>query len=71
MTTRNLYLKSDLRNILKAAALAAANGNRGTEYGDGFDDALTMVAAALGLEPPVAERRTITVERPKRLLRAE
>lgn len=53
------YLRSDLRNLLKALALAGGRGR--TEYSEGYADALAAVAVGLGLEPPAA-RFIITIE---------
>ena len=58
--TRNSYLKSELRNILAAVAVAAASGNHPAEFAAGFEAALTAVAVATGLERR-PRQRTVTV----------
>lgn len=64
-----MYLRSDLRLLLGAIALAAQNANRSDEYNEGFSDALRSVAAGVGLEemPQQPQRtQTITIEQPQR-----
>jgi ribosomal protein S20 len=56
--TRNAYMKSELRNILAAIALAAQSGNHSQEYADGFEAALSAIAVATGLVQCPA-RRTV------------
>ena len=58
--TRNAYLKSELRNILAAVAVAAARGNHPPEFAAGFEAALTAVGVATGLERR-RRQRTVTV----------
>lgn len=47
------YLRSDLRQIVHALAMASRGMQRGTEYSAGFADALAAVAVAVGVEQPV------------------
>ena len=54
------YLRSDIRNSIRAIAIASRSGRRGGEYAAGFADALEAVAAALGLESP--QVRVVTVD---------
>ncbi len=61
----HVFLRSELRSIL--AALALAGGTSSGDFADGFNAALLAVAVAVGLEdaPPMTHR-TITVEQPRR-----
>ena len=54
------YLRSDIRNSIRAIAIASRGSRRSGEYAEGFADALEAVAAALGLEPP--QVRVVTVD---------
>ncbi len=56
-----MYLRSDLRLLLGAIAMAAQNANRSDEYNAGFSDALLAVAVGVGLEE-MARQRTVIVE---------
>lgn len=55
------YLRSDLRNSLKAIAIASRGGRRSAEYAAGFADAIDAMCAAMGIEPParIVEPQTI------------
>jgi len=57
--TRNAYLRSELRNILAAAALVAQASTTDAQYLAGFAAALAVIAVATGIEPPP---RVVTVE---------
>lgn len=63
---RHVYLRSELRDLLAAVALAAASGNHSAEYAAGFEESLTAVAVGLGLEERPQRRQIITVEQPQR-----
>jgi hypothetical protein len=58
--TRNAYLRSELRNILAAAALVAHASTTDAQYLAGFAAALAAIAVATGIEPPPP--RVVTVE---------
>lgn len=49
---RHAYLRDDIKNVLAAVAVAAAGGQRSTEYEAGFADALRAVAIGLGMVAP-------------------
>jgi hypothetical protein len=63
----HLFLRSEIRALLTAIAMAAAAGNPSPEFAAGFAAALDAVAAGVGLED-VAQRaqRTIVLEQPQR-----
>ena len=54
------YLRSDIRNSIKAIAIAVRGSRRSAEYSEGFADALAAVAAALGLESP--QQRVVIID---------
>jgi hypothetical protein len=58
--TRNAYLRSELRNILAALAVATVSSSPTPEYAAGFQAALIAVATATGLEQH-PQQRTVTV----------
>ncbi len=60
---RHVYLRSDLRNIMLAVAIANNNNLRSSEYNEGFRDALASLSAGLNIEPPLLQH-TITIEQP-------
>jgi hypothetical protein len=65
----HLFLRSELRALLTAVAMAAAGGNHSEEYEAGFAAAVTSIAVGLGIEglPPQPQRtQTVTIEQPYR-----
>jgi hypothetical protein len=63
----HLFLRSELRALLAAVAMAAAAGNPSSEFAAGFAAALDAVAVGIGLEDVPAQRtHTVTIEQTSR-----
>ena len=63
----HVYLRSELRSLMGAIALAAQAGNNSDEYMAGFSAALLSMAVGLGLEEmpaPAPRRQKVTIEEP-------